>query len=540
VVALLAAIVSAPSLTNGFAYDDVPILRDNPRVHQIATPWSYLTESYWHWSHCCAGYRPISVWFFSLEWAAGGGAPWIFHALNVTLFAAATAAVYRVARSMMGARAAFIAAALFAVHPVHVEAVANVVGQEEILLACVMLLALSEYLRARRRPEPPPPQTRIALAALTLAAPLIKEQGIVLPLVLLAAELTIVSDARSWRHRARALVPTFRLMVLALALASVARTAVLGGLGAGVLAATLEGLDWSGRVLTALSFAPAWTRLLLWPAHLQADYTPPAYSATTGFGLRELAGLLMIMGVVGVIVTTWRRRPVVAFGLLWAGLTLAPVSNVVFPTGILIAERTLFLPSIGIVLALAGGVEMLRPVWLRMPRLLGPVAVTTAIAILVSAGVLTATRQRLWQDNDVLFARTLQEAPDSYRAHWLYANWADQQGHTAEALRGYRAAVALYQGDPKLYEDFGQLLRRTGSCREAIPQFSRAVALDTTRIVARSRLFECRMAIGEYAAARNAVAREVAAGGQEFAQMLARAERAIALHGSSTPPDSNR
>jgi hypothetical protein len=65
VVALLAAIVSAPSLTNGFAYDDVPILRDNPRVHQIATPWSYLTESYWHWSHCCAAYRPVSVWLFS-------------------------------------------------------------------------------------------------------------------------------------------------------------------------------------------------------------------------------------------------------------------------------------------------------------------------------------------------------------------------------------------------------------------------------------------------------------------------------------------
>jgi hypothetical protein len=362
----------------------------------------------------------------------------------------------------------------------------------------------------------------------------------VLPLVLLAAELTIVADARSWRHRARVLAPTFRLMVLALTLAGVARTAVLGGLGAGVLAATLEGLDLSGRVLTALSFAPSWARLLFWPAHLQADYTPPAYSATTGFGLRELAGLLIVISVVGVIVTTWRRRPVVAFGLLWTSLTLAPVSNVVFPTGILIAERTLFLPSIGIVLALAGSVELLRPVWLRMPRLLGPVAVTTAIGILVSAGALTATRQRVWEGNDVLFARTLQEAPDSYRAHWLYADWADQQGLAAEALRGYRAAVALYQGDPKLYEDFGQLLRRTGSCREAIPQFSRALALDTTRVVARSRLFECRMAIGQYAAARNAVAREVAAGRNEYAGMLARVERAIASRGSSNPPDPSR
>jgi hypothetical protein len=358
--------------------------------------------------------------------------------------------------------------------------------------------------------------------------------------VLLAAELTIVSDASGWRHRARALVPTFRLMVLALILVSVARTAVLGGLGAGVLAATLEGLDLSGRVLTALSLTPAWARLLLWPAHLQADYTPPAYSATTGFGLRGLAGLLIVISVVGVIVATWHRRPVIAFGLLWTGLTLAPVSNVVFPTGVLIAERTLFLPSIGIVLALAGSVEALWPVWLRMPRVLGPVAVTTAIGILVSAGVLTATRQRVWQDNEVLFARTLQEAPDSYRAHWLYADWADRQGHPAEALRGYRAAVALYQGDPKLYEDFGQLLRRTGSCREAIPQFSRALALDTSRVVARSRLFECRFTVGDYAGARDIVAPEVAAGRNEFAPMLARAERALAEHASSTPPDSSR
>jgi Tfp pilus assembly protein PilF len=83
-------------------------------------------------------------------------------------------------------------------------------------------------------------------------------------------------------------------------------------------------------------------------------------------------------------------------------------------------------------------------------------------------------------------------------------------------------------------------LRRTGSCREAVGQFARALALDPTRTVARARLFECRMAIGDYVRAREAVAHDVATGHEEYAGMLTRADRAIAAGADSASIPTTR
>jgi len=536
---LLAVIVAAPGLANGFAFDDVPIVRDNPRVHSLAGPWSYLTESYWHWNHCCAAYRPLSIWLFGLQWAAGGGAPWVFHVVNIALMAAVVVSVFHLARHLMGARAAWVAAGLFAVHPVHVEAVANVVGQEEIVLACLTVSAVLAYLAARRHGTPTQGM-RLGLAGLVALAPLAKEQGFVLPLLLLAAELTLVRDPTPRARRFRALAPTYALMFLALVLVGTARTAVLGGLGAGVIAPSIERLGFGGRMLVGLQSIPSWARLLVWPSHLQANYSPPAYGLASTPGLRELGGVALLGGLVLTLISTWRRRPAIAFGLLWSVLTLLPVSNVVFPTGLIIAERTLFLPSVGVVLAVAAFADALWPAVPNLPRLLQGAAIAIMLLVLVAGGFYTAERQRVWTSNDVLFAQTVRDAPDSYAAHWVYANWLDEQGATGMALRSYQEAVRLYQGDPKLYEDYGHVLRRTGSCREAVGQFAQALALDPTRTVARARLFECRMAIGDYVGARDAVVHDVANGHQEYAGMLTRADRAIAAGADSASTPTTR
>jgi hypothetical protein len=166
---------------------------------------------------------------------------------------------------------------------VHVEAVANVVGQEEIVLACLTVSAVLAYLAARQRGTPTPGM-RLGLAGLVSIAPLAKEQGVVLPLLLLAAELTLVRDPTPWARRFRALAPTYALMFLALVLVGTARTAVLGGLGAGVIAPSIERLGFGSRMLVGLQNIPSWARLLVWPSHLQANYSPPAYALATTLG----------------------------------------------------------------------------------------------------------------------------------------------------------------------------------------------------------------------------------------------------------------
>ena len=130
-----AVVVAAASLRNGFAYDDVPLVVENARVTTLLPPWEYLGLPYWPNGGL---YRPLTVSFMALLWKLGGGAPWIFHAANVALHALATGLVYLLARRLMAPWATF-AALLFAVHPVHVEAVANAVGLSELLCTTLVL-----------------------------------------------------------------------------------------------------------------------------------------------------------------------------------------------------------------------------------------------------------------------------------------------------------------------------------------------------------------------------------------------------------------
>ena len=129
------------SLGHGFAYDDVPLIEVNRRVHSLAN-WATILRSSW-WSDSL--YRPFSALTLAADWTIGGGDPRWFHVVNVLLHAGATALVYVLARTLVPPFAALAAGALFAVHPVHVEAVANIVGRAEVLAALFALAAVLLY-----------------------------------------------------------------------------------------------------------------------------------------------------------------------------------------------------------------------------------------------------------------------------------------------------------------------------------------------------------------------------------------------------------
>ena len=199
-IVVLALAASASSLGNGYAYDDSWIISTNTRVHSLHHWWNFFGQSYWPPSYQQALYRPLTILAFAIEWAIAGGKPWPFHVANVLLYVACCLLLYRFARLLLPAFAAWVVAALFAVHPVHVEAVGNSVGQAELWVAAIFLAAMSRYVTWRR--EGPLGWSRIgALAGLYLASILFKENGVVLIGLLAALEMTVVSDARPWRTR---------------------------------------------------------------------------------------------------------------------------------------------------------------------------------------------------------------------------------------------------------------------------------------------------------------------------------------------------
>ena len=133
-VVLAACAVYLNSIGNGFALDDVFIIHQNARVHDV-TAWRYIwLTPYWPFFGTELGlYRPFIIFLYAVQWAIGGGATWVFHVGNVLLHATATLLVFLLLERLTPRTPALIGALIFAVHPVHTEAVANVVGQAEIV-----------------------------------------------------------------------------------------------------------------------------------------------------------------------------------------------------------------------------------------------------------------------------------------------------------------------------------------------------------------------------------------------------------------------
>jgi len=128
-VALLALAATVTSIGHDFTYDDRSVILENERVHSFAHIPRLFLETYWPPYYGGDGYRPFVTTLFTLEWLTARGAPWVFHLVNILLAVAVSVAMYWCARAILPQVGAWVAAALFSVHPVHVEVTGNVVGQ---------------------------------------------------------------------------------------------------------------------------------------------------------------------------------------------------------------------------------------------------------------------------------------------------------------------------------------------------------------------------------------------------------------------------
>jgi hypothetical protein len=519
-IAGLTTAASAWSLANGFVYDDVPIILQNPLVHQLGS-----AGRIWHSGYWPAGllYRPITSQLFALEWAVGGGSPLVFHLVSVLLAVATALAVWRLAVRVLPPVVAVLVASLFAVHPVHVEAVANVVGQAELLAALFALLAAERYI-AWRTEGTLSPARRGGLAALTLFAILSKETGYVIPLLLAAAELTVVRAGNRRRASAGELAPAFVLQLSVVVGAILLRIIALGPTPAAGPAVALRSLAPGDRIVGMLAVVPQWVRLLVWPAHLQAEYGPPALAVTGVFGPAHLLGLVTLLGALALMAMTRRRHPAIAFGLAWTAIALLPVSNLLTATGVILAERTLFLPSVGTMLALGGAMELFLAHYDRPRARPALWAICGALAVL--GAVLSARRQSVWRSEAVFFSQLERDAPRTYRAQLVASIHYSAAGRYPEAERTARRGLELYQGDPQLYKHLGQVLRVQRRCGEAIPILGEGVRRFPDRTIVRSRLIECTLAVGDTARARAAAAEAVRLGYTEFGATVRRLDPA--------------
>jgi hypothetical protein len=525
VIGALALAASANSVVNGFTYDDVELIAKAARMHTLDGWWREFGRTYWPETSGGDGYRPLTILAFRSEWALGGGHPMVFHAVNIAIHVATAVAVFWLARALLPLAAAWIVGALYAVHPVHVEAIANVVGQSELAVALFVTLGVGLYVHGRLAGAVSPRRWAAILACYAIAL-LFKEHAIVLPVLLLVAEATVVRDRAKARQRLDLLRLPFLVLVLTAVAYLWARSAVVvAGLSGFKPFVVFQALDLSpaNRVLTMVGAAPEWLRLFLWPARLITEYSPPYIQMAQGPSASQIPGLLVLVGVTGLMIACWRRSPVTSFGLAWLVLTLLPASNFLVPAGFIIAERTLLLPSVGAMIALGSAIP---PLYARIedavwPRRVAAVAVLALLALGIGRSV---SRNRVWRDNETLFRQGVVDAPESYRSHFMLGVYLFDNNRKAEGERHYREAIRLFPYDPVMAYAMAEQYRGAGLCGVAIPFYHALFDLAPTANRGYNGLAACLLMTGHVEEAR-----QKALAGIRVGANVARAREIIGL-----------
>ena len=424
-----AVIVYFGALWNRFALDDNPVVLFNPLLHAPGAVWRAFLTSYWPPQVGGGLYRPLTIATYALDWQVGQVA-W-FHAVNLLWHAGASVMVALLVRQWSGDRAALVSGLLFAVHPVHVEAVANIVGRAELMAALFALLAVYAALG----------RDSVGWSAAAFVGGLLsKENAAVIPGLIVWGWM--LGLARPSRGRMLGYVATWTAVgiVYVAVRATVLRdTSLIYNLAPVFIGAS----PWAIR-LTAVAALADVARLLVFPLTLRVDYSPAERAlVTTPFDPRFALGLLCLVAWGGLVAFAWRRgRRVEAFGLGWIAIALLPVANLVFPVGVLVAERTLYLPSAGLALAVGAALKDLAPQRLRVAM----------AALVLAGGVRTALRVPVWRDVNSVVKSELKDSPRSYDGHAKMVVLFLNNHQPERALEAFQQATRIYdQTLPWLY-----------------------------------------------------------------------------------------
>jgi hypothetical protein len=459
----LGVLVYSNALANGFAYDDLVVLVRDPGIHSLASLPGRLLEPYWPMGgREVGGWRPLTTALWGIVWVASSGAAWAFHLFGVLLHGLASALVVVMLSCVMPLGAAAIAGAVFAVHPVHTEAVANVVGSAEAMAAIFVLLACWAHLRGGTRHGT---RTVVLIAALYGLGLLTKEGVATLPLALFlldAAQEDI--GLRDLVPYLRRRAPTYLALAGVLAVVLGARGVILAGAVSMPPPLGAEVLVEMPRAWTVVGSWTHYVRLLVFPLDLSADYAPSLVSVAFDITPGVLSGAAQVVGLLLLGLLAWRSGPALSpeglssraytWGVLWVAAMILPVSNIIFIGGSLITERSFYLPSVGLAAAAGWGAA-----WIAT-RSRG----TAVVLILLVLGLFaarTVTRTPTWRSTETVFAALIDDHPESGRAQWVLANDLWEMGYRREALQAFRYAVAILDSPYPVLTDPGSRLMST-------------------------------------------------------------------------------
>jgi len=409
--------VNAPTWDYGFVYDDHAVIEERKPAWEQGWKAFLQTRQWGTGRHAMT----LSLDLNRTEPLS----PKPFHIVNTALAAIATVLVFALARALgLSSGAALAGSLLFAVHPVHTDAVVSIVGRAEVLAAIAVLGCLLLHVRGYR----PWPVGFVAAAPLLLLGLMSKESAFAL-VFLVALYDFFLAPPRSLRERA--------LPYVAYAAATAAWLALV--------LPSLRTLDPVVFADNPLAYVTPWQRVAVASALLcrYLTLTVAPFSLKPDWSFAETdptlaAGAVGLIAWAGAAIACWmlrRRAPLLAFSFAWFPAAFAVTGNVAFPLGTIMAERLLYLPSVGPCLLAALAFEHFAGAG-RARRVLAVAA--TAAATLALAFAYDA-RGRVWTNDEHYHLVSVFDSPKSAKAHYdrglFLAREKDYEGAEAEFKR---------------------------------------------------------------------------------------------------------
>lgn len=426
--ALAGLLVYLNTLGHDYALDDAIVITENmftqegvtgiPGLLKYDTFYGFFKEA--GKAQLVAGgrYRPLTPAMFAVERSLFGDSPFPGHLINALLYALLCALLFTTIRTLLlpgfgdaaAGNIALVTALLFAVHPLHTEAVANIKGRDEIVTLLGCLAAWWAVLQAYDRHKP----AWIAAAAGALFLALLSKEHAIAFLAVIPLSLWFFRPG----HKPATWTRLWPLLVAALAFLFIRGSVIGWQMGAAPMEMLnnpfikVEGNNYLPFTVTERWSTIAYTlllylKLLVWPWPLTHDYYPRHIAVMDLSHPLVWLGLLLHLALIVFILRGWRARNPFAFAGLFYLATLALMANILFPVGTTMSERFLFMPSVGFTFALGLLAHRYLP-----GRTRG--AAWVAVAALAAVwSIATIQRNPVWKDNYTLFLTDVQTSVHS-------------------------------------------------------------------------------------------------------------------------------
>ena len=483
--------VFLPVARHGYVnYDDSDYVTANRHV-QSGLTWENVVWAFK--SGHASNWHPLTWISHMLDAQLFGDKPGAQHLVNLGLHIADTLLLFLLLRRMTGALwRSFMVAALFAVHPLHVESVAWISERKDVLSAFFFLLTLGAYARyaecrmqrpnagrtprtscftfhvSRFTPVPAAGWYLVALLLFTLGL-MSKPMLVTLPFVLLLLDFWPLGRFHPSSLTPRPSLPWRLLAEKAPFFLLAAASSVVTFIAQRKGGAVSTSLSFGARLANAVISYVRYIGKMLWPRDLSILYPHPGHWPAW----EVAASLVILVAICVAVVLLSRRRPYLPMGWLWFCGTLVPVIGLVQVGIQSMADRYTYLPLIGLFIMLVWGIADSIP---PQPWRGGAMAVGGG-ALLVACALLTEQQVQFWRDSAALFGHAVQVTKDNYLAYNNLGFYLSGQGKTAEAMENYRMSLKINPAYEDALNNLGYALAGQKKYLEAVPLYEAALRI---------------------------------------------------------------